>query len=140
MNKTWPLLYINFAINMFHLYVCTLYSWCVMCLLNLSAIFVVVPLVATTLACLHVPHTFHVCCRLTIAYILISQLLYGDISKQIKTRLSRLWDFHDINDEEKIYHTELVLLDETVIIDRTTILPLPRLPHTLHSFSSAYFK
>ncbi|BAH93493.1 Os06g0329200 [Oryza sativa Japonica Group] len=51
--------------------------------------------------------------RLTIAYILISQLLYGDISKQIKTRLSRLWDFHDINDEEKIYHTELVLLDET---------------------------
>ncbi|XP_066167737.1 uncharacterized protein [Oryza sativa Japonica Group] len=77
MNKTWPLLYINFAINMFHLYVCTIYSW------------------------------------LTIAYILISQLLYGDISKQIKTRLSRLWDFHDINDEEKIYHTELVLLDET---------------------------
>uniref|UniRef100_I1QDZ7 Uncharacterized protein n=1 Tax=Oryza glaberrima TaxID=4538 RepID=I1QDZ7_ORYGL len=76
-------------------------------------IFVVVPLVATTLACLHVPHTFHVCCRLTMAYVLISQLLYGDTSKQIKTRLSRLWDFHDINDEEKIYHTELALLDET---------------------------
>uniref|UniRef100_I1PD88 Replication protein A 70 kDa DNA-binding subunit B/D first OB fold domain-containing protein n=1 Tax=Oryza glaberrima TaxID=4538 RepID=I1PD88_ORYGL len=46
------------------------------------------------------------------AYVLISDLMYGDTDKRIKARVSRQWDYHDLNDETKIYHTDLVLLDE----------------------------
>jgi hypothetical protein len=47
------------------------------------------------------------------AHILISQLSCGDSNIRIKARVSRLWDFHDLNDDRKIVHTDLVLLDET---------------------------
>lgn len=50
------------------------------------------------------------------AYVLISDLMYGDTDKRIKARVSRQWDYHDLNDETKIYHTDLVLLDEKVIV------------------------
>lgn len=49
---------------------------------------------------------------LPMAYVLISDLMYGDTDKRIKARVSRQWDYHDLNDETKIYHTDLVLLDE----------------------------
>lgn len=50
------------------------------------------------------------------AHILISQLSCGDSNIRIKARVSRLWDFHDLNDDRKIVHIDLVLLDETVTI------------------------
>lgn len=50
------------------------------------------------------------------AYVLISGLMYGDTNKQIKARVSRKWDYCDLNDSAKIFHTDLVLLDEVVII------------------------
>lgn len=50
------------------------------------------------------------------AYVHISSLFCGDTNKQIKARISRLWIFHDMNDETKIYHTNLVLLDEMVVV------------------------
>lgn len=50
------------------------------------------------------------------AHVLISQLSFGDSNKRILARVSRLWNFTDLNDDTKIFHTDLVLLDEMVII------------------------
>nr|AAN09856.1 putative DNA binding protein [Oryza sativa Japonica Group]AAP52594.1 hypothetical protein LOC_Os10g11780 [Oryza sativa Japonica Group] len=46
------------------------------------------------------------------AHVLISQLSFGDSNKRIHARVSRLWNFTDLNDDTKIFHTDLVLLDE----------------------------
>ncbi|XP_025876649.1 replication protein A 70 kDa DNA-binding subunit B-like [Oryza sativa Japonica Group] len=46
------------------------------------------------------------------AHVLISQLSFGDSNKRILARVSRLWNFTDLNDDTKIFHTDLVLLDE----------------------------
>ncbi|BAH92210.1 Os03g0429900 [Oryza sativa Japonica Group] len=46
------------------------------------------------------------------AHVLISQLSFGDSNKRILARVSRLWNFTDLNNHTKIFHTDLVLLDE----------------------------
>ncbi|XP_040378605.1 replication protein A 70 kDa DNA-binding subunit D-like [Oryza brachyantha] len=48
----------------------------------------------------------------TMAYVLISQLSLGDTGAKICARISRLWDFCDMNDDTKIIHTNMVLLDQ----------------------------
>ncbi|XP_040384332.1 LOW QUALITY PROTEIN: replication protein A 70 kDa DNA-binding subunit B-like [Oryza brachyantha] len=46
------------------------------------------------------------------AHILISELSLGDTGVKICARISRMWDFCDINDDKKIIHTNMVLLDK----------------------------
>ncbi|XP_066159835.1 uncharacterized protein [Oryza sativa Japonica Group] len=46
------------------------------------------------------------------AHVLISQLSCGDLNTRILARVSRLWDFCDLNGSGNIFHTDLVLLDQ----------------------------
>ncbi|XP_040381145.1 LOW QUALITY PROTEIN: replication protein A 70 kDa DNA-binding subunit B [Oryza brachyantha] len=46
------------------------------------------------------------------AHSLISELSIGDTGAKICARISRLWDFCDVNDDTKIIHNNIVLLDE----------------------------
>uniref|UniRef100_A0A0E0C530 ATP-dependent DNA helicase n=1 Tax=Oryza meridionalis TaxID=40149 RepID=A0A0E0C530_9ORYZ len=46
------------------------------------------------------------------AHVLISQLSCGDLNTRILARVSRLWDFCDLNDSGNIFHTDLVLLNQ----------------------------
>ncbi len=57
------------------------------------------------------------------AHALISQLYPGDSDKKILARVSRLWHFRDLNDDTNILHTDLVLLDEVVLI-KSLLMPL----------------
>lgn len=45
---------------------------------------------------------------------LISKLYISDDNPRLCVRLSRLWDFTDSKDDSKIFHTDLVLIDEMV--------------------------
>nr|ABA93595.1 hypothetical protein LOC_Os11g28660 [Oryza sativa Japonica Group] len=45
-------------------------------------------------------------------HVLISQLACGDLNTRILARVSRLWDFSDLNDSSNIFHTNVVLLDQ----------------------------
>lgn len=49
-------------------------------------------------------------------HVLISQLACGDLNTRILARVSRLWDFSDLNDSSNIFHTNVVLLDQMVMI------------------------
>jgi hypothetical protein len=46
--------------------------------------------------------------------VLIGGLMVGDCSDRLCVRASRIWDFHDPQDETKLLHTDLVLLQEEV--------------------------
>ena len=46
--------------------------------------------------------------------ILIASLMVGDCSERLCVRASRTWDFHDPQDETKLLHSDLVLIDEEV--------------------------
>jgi hypothetical protein len=46
--------------------------------------------------------------------ILIGALMVGDCSDYLCVRASRIWEFNDLQDETKLLHTDLVLLDEEV--------------------------
>ena len=48
--------------------------------------------------------------------VLIPTLMTGDCSSRICVRVSRYWEFFDLNDETKLLHANLVLLDEEVSI------------------------
>jgi hypothetical protein len=50
------------------------------------------------------------------AHVLISQLSCGDLNTRILARVSRLWDFCDLNGSGNIFHTDLVLLDQMVMM------------------------
>jgi hypothetical protein len=56
--------------------------------------------------------------------VLISNLMIGDCSYRLCVRASRIWEFYDRQDETKLLHTDLVLLDEEVysILTYITIL------------------
>jgi hypothetical protein len=45
---------------------------------------------------------------------LIGALMVGDCSDCLCVRASRIWEFNDLQDETKLLHTDLVLLDEEV--------------------------
>ena len=47
---------------------------------------------------------------------LIPSLMTGDCNDTICVRASRFWEFYDLNDETKLLHADLVLLDEEVSI------------------------
>jgi hypothetical protein len=40
--------------------------------------------------------------------------MVGDCSDRLCVHASRIWDFHDPQDETKLLHTDLVLLQEEV--------------------------
>jgi len=44
--------------------------------------------------------------------VLIPSLMTGDCNDTICVRASRFWEFYDLNDETKLLHADLVLLDE----------------------------
>jgi hypothetical protein len=46
--------------------------------------------------------------------ILIPSLMVGDCSHSLCVRVSRLWEFLDPQDDSRLLHTNLVLLDEEV--------------------------
>jgi hypothetical protein len=46
--------------------------------------------------------------------ILIPSLMVGDCSRTLCLRVSRLWEFLDPQDDSRLLHTDLVLLDEEV--------------------------
>lgn len=48
--------------------------------------------------------------------VLIPSLMTGDCTDRICVRASRLWEFYDLNDEKKLLHADLVLIDEEVLI------------------------
>jgi hypothetical protein len=56
--------------------------------------------------------------------VLISSLMIGDCSYRLCVRASRIWEFYVRQDETKLLHTDLVLLDEEVysILTYITIL------------------
>jgi hypothetical protein len=58
--------------------------------------------------------------------ILIGSLMIGDCSDRLCVPASRIWEFYDPQDETKLLHTDLVLLDEEVyfILINQTILRL----------------
>ncbi|PWZ36843.1 hypothetical protein Zm00014a_003793 [Zea mays] len=51
--------------------------------------------------------------------ILIPSLMVGDCSRTLCLRVSRLWEFLDPQDDSRLLHTDLVLLDEEVSSVRT---------------------
>jgi hypothetical protein len=65
--------------------------------------------------------------------VLIPELQRGNTSVTICARVSRLWDFCDPQDEEKLLHCDMVLLDEEV---QHHILP----GQSLEQFVQAYFQ
>jgi hypothetical protein len=46
--------------------------------------------------------------------ILIPSLMVGDCSHSLCVRVYRLWEFLDPQDDSRLLHTDLVLLDEEV--------------------------
>jgi replication factor A1 len=46
--------------------------------------------------------------------VLIGALMVEDCSDCLCVRASRIWEFNDLQDETKLLHTDLVLLDEEV--------------------------
>jgi hypothetical protein len=47
---------------------------------------------------------------------LIDALMVGDCSDRLCVRACRTWDFYDLQDQTKLLHTDLVLLDEELCI------------------------
>jgi hypothetical protein len=47
--------------------------------------------------------------------LLIAGLMVRDFSDHLCFRASRTWDFYDLQDQTKLLHTDLVLLDEVHI-------------------------
>lgn len=56
------------------------------------------------------------------ANILISNLFHGDDNERLCVRISRLWNFTDAKDGSKIFHTDLVLIDEMVRLCNNVVL------------------
>jgi hypothetical protein len=54
---------------------------------------------------------------------LISALMVGDCSDRLCVRACRTWDFYDLEDQMKLLHIDLVLLDEEVCITYVKISP-----------------
>jgi hypothetical protein len=54
--------------------------------------------------------------------LLISALMVGDCSDRLCVYACRTWDFYDLEDQTKLLHTDLVLLDEEVCITYVEIL------------------
>ena len=48
--------------------------------------------------------------------VLIPSLMTGDCNDIICVRASRFWEFYDLNEETKLMHADLVLIDEEVHI------------------------
>jgi len=48
--------------------------------------------------------------------VLIPSLMIGDCNDSICVRASRFWEFYDLNEETKLLHADLVLIDEEVQI------------------------
>jgi len=48
--------------------------------------------------------------------VLIPGLMNGDCNDSICVRASRFWEFYDLNEETKLLHADLVLIDEEVQI------------------------
>jgi|KBSSwiStaDraftv2_1062776.scaffolds.fasta_scaffold1709417_1 replication factor A1 len=48
--------------------------------------------------------------------VLIPSLMTGDCNDSICVRASRFWEFYDLNEETKLLHADLVLIDEEVQI------------------------
>lgn len=46
--------------------------------------------------------------------LLLTDLLPGNCNQRICVRVSRFWDFYDPNDEKKLLHSDMVLVDEEV--------------------------
>lgn len=45
---------------------------------------------------------------------MLTDLLPGNCNDRICLRVSRFWDFYDPNDEKKLLHSDMVLVDEEV--------------------------
>jgi replication factor A1 len=45
---------------------------------------------------------------------LIPTLMTGDCMDRICVRASRFWEFYDLNEETKLLHADIVLIDEEV--------------------------
>lgn len=116
--KKEAILYIYFGINIppshipYTIYIVYDLSAAVICIVLLSNIFLYI----YSIIVLSILKVFSAYCRFHMAHVLISQLSFGDSNKRILARVSRLWNFADLNDDTKIFHTDLVLLDEMVII------------------------
>ena len=53
-------------------------------------------------------------CLLQMADLLLPNLLAGNCSDRVCVRVSRSWNFYDTNDETKLLHADMVLIDEEV--------------------------
>jgi len=53
-------------------------------------------------------------CLLQMADLLLPNLLAGNCSDRVCVRVSRYWDFYDTNNETKLLHADMVLIDEEV--------------------------
>jgi replication factor A1 len=47
---------------------------------------------------------------------LLPQLMEGDCSERICVRVARFWELYNPQDESKLLHTDMVLVDEEVRI------------------------
>ena len=57
-------------------------------------------------------HTVFLC--LQMADLLLPNLLTGNCSDRVCVRVSRFWNFYDTNNETKLLHADMVLIDEEV--------------------------
>jgi hypothetical protein len=48
------------------------------------------------------------------ADLLLANIMPGNCSERICVRVSRFWDFCDPNDETKLLHSDMILIDEEV--------------------------
>lgn len=63
----------------------------------------------------------------------IASLELGDGNPTLRIRISRLWEYHDQNDETNLHHIGLVLVDQKVIC----LKPLHNKQTTKYIFSLA---
>jgi hypothetical protein len=74
--------------------------------------------------------------------LLISALMVGDCSERLCVRAYRTGDFYDLEDQTKLLHTNLVLLDEEVCITYVKISATLLIASTLSlivSFTYSFF-
>jgi hypothetical protein len=74
--------------------------------------------------------------------LLISALMVGDCSDHLCIRACRTWDFYDLEDQTKLLHTDLVLLDKEVCITYVEISATLLIASTLSlivSFTCSFF-